>query len=129
MEPEHFRPSDVFGCRRFFALLANIDHTRSIASKMFYPVAKYQDRKFGHRTITHTLLFFFVLSLVEKVWSLDHIYTMIFLWAYGSHLIFDMLTLQERPCFIPSKRIRVSWPATRTSGSVPAASRRRALFS
>lgn len=92
----------------FFSLLADIDHTKSIVGKLFYPVAKWLDRKFGHRTITHSLLCYFVLSLtvglVEKVWSLDHIYTMIFVWAYGSHLIFDMLTLQGVPLFYPFKK-------------------------
>lgn len=92
----------------FFSLLADVDHTKSIAGKMFYPVAKWLDRKFGHRTITHSLLCYFVLSLgvglTERIWSDGNIYTMIFLWAYGSHLIFDMLTLQGVPLFYPFKK-------------------------
>lgn len=92
----------------FFSLLADVDHTKSIAGKLFYPLAKWLDRRFGHRTITHSLLCYFVLSfvvgLLEKIWSSGTIYTMIFLWAYGSHLIFDMLTLQGVPLFYPFKK-------------------------
>jgi len=33
----------------FSSLLPDIDHTKSIIGKMFYPLAKYLDTKFGHK--------------------------------------------------------------------------------
>src|SRR5690606_26210527 len=48
----------------FFAVLPDIDHTRSLIGKTFYPVAKFLDRKFGHRTITHSLLCYIALGII-----------------------------------------------------------------
>lgn len=91
----------------FFAVLPDIDHTRSLIGKSFYPVAKWLDRKFGHRTITHSLLCYIALGIIigviERTWLNSTDITKIFFWAYGSHLIFDMLTLQGIPLFYPFK--------------------------
>jgi inner membrane protein len=52
------------------SLLPDIDHTRSTIGKMVYPVARWLNRKYGHRTLTHGLPFMagFVLvcGLVER---------------------------------------------------------------
>lgn len=90
---------------------------------MFYPVAKYLDEKFGHRTTTHSLLCYFVLSLtvelLEKTRSEDNIYSRIFIWAYGSHLILDMLTAQGMLLFYPFKKIPCVSPGKQPKVSVP----------
>lgn len=92
----------------FFSLLPDIDHTRSIIGKPFYPIALYLDRKFGHRTITHSLLCYIVVGItvgmIERIWLNDTTITKIYYWAYGSHLIFDMLTVQGVPLFYPFKK-------------------------
>lgn len=92
----------------FFAVLADIDHTKSPIGKMFYPVAKYLDRNYGHRTITHSLLCYFILILltgiIENIISSKSIITAIAIWSYGSHLIFDMVTKQGVPLFYPFKK-------------------------
>src|SRR5690606_21555976 len=41
----------------FSSLLPDIDHSRSIIGKMFLPISRYLDRNFGHRTITHSIIF------------------------------------------------------------------------
>lgn len=96
------------GLAIFFSLLPDIDHTKSIVGKMFYPVAKFLDRRFGHRTITHSLLCYFglalVIGIVERTWLNTTIATSIFLWAYASHLILDMLTVQGVPLLYPFKK-------------------------
>lgn len=92
----------------FFSLLPDIDHTKSIIGKPFYPIAKYLDKKFGHRTITHSLLCYFMLALVigmiEATWFSSRIVTTIYLWSYASHLILDMLTVQGVPLLYPFKK-------------------------
>lgn len=89
----------------FFAVLPDIDHTKAPIGKMFYPLARYLDRKYGHRTITHSLLcyliLFFFIGLIEKTMSTATIITSIFLWSFGSHLIFDMVTKQGVPLLYP----------------------------
>ena len=92
----------------FFALLPDIDHTSSIIGKPFYPISKYLDRKFGHRTITHSLIVYIALIMVVKIFELiitgGNTITHIFIWAYASHLILDMLTVKGIPLFYPFKK-------------------------
>lgn len=95
----------------FSSLLPDVDHTKSIIGKMFYPLAKYLDTRFGHRTITHSLtalipLFIFFLflelNLINPYFErIGTDFSLIFLFAYLSHLILDMLTVQGIPMFYP----------------------------
>ena len=92
----------------FSSLLPDIDHTRSTIGKIFLPIAKYLDRNFGHRTITHSIIFVMVTYLIVYLFSaftfLDMNIPLIFIFAIISHLIFDMLTVQGVPLFYPFKR-------------------------
>jgi inner membrane protein len=91
----------------FASLLPDIDHSKSIIGKAFFPIAKWLDKRYGHRTITHSLAFFIVTSiivyLIEFHTPAEHIY-MIFSFALLSHLLFDMMTIQGIPLFYPFKR-------------------------
>jgi inner membrane protein len=90
------------------SLLPDIDHTKSIIGKAFYPIAKAINRKYGHRTITHSLIVW--LALVALVSAFQAAYfpsikvAQVFALAYGSHLIFDMMTIQGVPLFYPFKK-------------------------
>ena len=92
----------------FFSVLPDIDHTKSLIGKSFYPIAKWLDRKFGHRTITHSLACYIGLAILigsfERSYFNSNEISRIFLWAYGSHLIFDMMTIQGVPIFYPFKK-------------------------
>lgn len=95
----------------FSSLLPDIDHTKSMIGKLFYPVAKYLDIKFGHRTITHSLtaliplflfLLFIELNIINPIYNLKgYNYSLIFIFSYLSHLILDMLTVAGIPLFYP----------------------------
>ncbi len=91
-----------------FAVLPDIDHTKSPIGTLFYPIAKYLDKKHGHRTITHSLICYFLLIIlvgsIERIISDKRIITSIFIWSYGSHLILDMITKQGVPLFYPFKK-------------------------
>ena len=89
-----------------FSLLPDIDTTKSFIGKIFYPFAWIINRKFGHRTITHSLLFFALVWGI--IWVLKYIniiqdehFLKIALFALLSHLIFDMLTISGVPLFSP----------------------------
>ncbi len=98
----------------FSSLLPDIDHTKSIIGKVFYPISKYLDMKFGHRTITHSLtaliptflfLVFLELNFLNPYFKLEGLnYSLIFLFGYLSHLILDMLTIAGIPLFYPFLR-------------------------
>lgn len=88
--------------------LPDIDHTKSIIGKCFKPLSKWIDRKFGHRTITHSFLFLILIVLIsysfEKLFDLDHTYSLILFFAVFSHFILDMVTIQGIPLFYPFYR-------------------------
>jgi len=89
-------------------LLPDIDHTKSIIGKAFYPIAKVINRKYGHRTITHSLIV--LLALTAGISAFQSAYfpsikaAQVFGLAYASHLIFDMMTVQGVPLFYPFKK-------------------------
>jgi len=88
------------------ALIPDIDTTKSLIGKSLYPISKFIHRKFGHRTITHSLLFlilfyctFKVLIYFDLIQNKD--FLMIACFALISHLILDMFTLSGVPFFYP----------------------------
>ena len=90
----------------FFSLLPDIDTTKSWIGKMFYPVAWLIYHKFGHRTITHSALFFFAVwlllfSLVQFSIIPDPNCVKIALYSILGHYVFDMITVSGVPLFYP----------------------------
>lgn len=89
----------------FFSLLPDIDHTKSLIGKLFYPISRLISRKYGHRTITHSLFFYF--SVVFFLFSCSYFgffssdLSVIASFALLSHFILDMVTLQGIPLFFP----------------------------
>ena len=108
----------------FSSLLPDIDHTKSMMGKLFYPLAKYLDGKFGHRTITHSITFmipififflFMELNLINPYFERTGVdYSLIFFFAFLSHLILDMLTVQGIPLFYPFMKNPCVIPANPT---------------
>lgn len=90
------------------SLLPDVDHTRSLIGKAAYPLARWLNRRFGHRTITHGLPCMMGVTLasgiVEKTFFGHTDITAILLLGYFSHLIFDMCTLQGVPLLYPFSR-------------------------
>ena len=90
------------------SLLPDIDHTRSIIGKVFYPLAKFLQRHYGHRTITHSLIALITTTLTTNLIQQNYCpeipITLVFGVAYASHLVLDMVTLQGVPLLYPFKR-------------------------
>lgn len=90
----------ILGC-----LLPDIDHTKSLIGKLFFPFAKYLSIKFGHRTITHSIFFLVTIVLIsvftDKIFFENYNITIILFFSIFSHLLFDMLTIQGIPLFYP----------------------------
>ena len=106
------------------SLLPDIDHTKSLIGKFFYPISKPLNRRYGHRTITHSLIFLITTSALlaafqSAFFPTFHV-TLLYSLAVSSHLLFDMMTVQgvplfypfmKNPCVIPGdprKRLRTS---------------------
>ncbi len=92
-----------------FSVLPDIDHNKSLIGKVFRPISGYLSTRYGHRTITHSLVFYlsvvFLVASLDKLLRPDFTYTLIAALALASHLIFDMCTVQGIPLMYPfSKR-------------------------
>ena len=87
----------------FCSLLPDVDHVSSTIGKVFYPVAKYLQSRYGHRTITHSI-FCFVGFLVLFMFALPREYFVCCSYAFGSHLLFDMCTRSGVPLLYPFSR-------------------------
>jgi len=87
------------------SLLPDVDHTKSIIGKAFYPISKWLSVNYGHRTITHSIFFLIsicILSLfLERNFSDNYSISIILFFSVFSHLLFDMVTLQGIPLFYP----------------------------
>jgi len=89
----------------FASLLPDIDHPKSIIGRIFKPISKLINRKYGHRTITHSLIV--LVALVALISGFQSVYfpdipvATVFGLAYGGHLILDMVTVQGCPLFYP----------------------------
>lgn len=103
-----FARPELLAATAFFSILPDIDHLKSPIGKAFYPVAKWLDRKYGHRTITHSLAVYvpgiFIVMFIENAIGRGTSYTLVFAFAYFSHLLFDMMTRQGVPLFYPWKK-------------------------
>lgn len=92
-----------------FSLLPDVDHTRSTIGKAAFPVARWISRRYGHRTITHSLFFYLAALLLVKLvtlgFQLSEAWFTVTAYALGSHFIFDACTKQGIPLLYPfSKR-------------------------
>lgn len=100
-----FESKYTIGLTVFACILPDIDHTKSLIGKLFFPLSKYLSVRFGHRTITHSLIVFlplvFLVHFLEKFYLNTSEYYLIFLFGYLSHLILDMITIQGIPLFYP----------------------------
>lgn len=105
----------------FGSILPDIDHTKSIIGKFVFPIARYLDRNFGHRTITHSLTFFIPIIIISIFLELNFInpyfersgltYSMIFGLSIFSHFILDMSTIAGIPLFWPLMKNPCVFPA------------------
>jgi len=92
------------------ALLPDIDHPESLVGRVFLPVSKYIQRRYGHRTVTHSIFAVLAVSL-----SLSPLLLMgVFLhsgkfpeWyaslvlAYSSHIFIDLFNKSGVRLFAP----------------------------
>lgn len=111
------------------AILPDIDYPTSVIGKMFFPISSRMERRFGHRTFTHSLigwaaataLFALIIAFISVVpqvfrqgefsfgmtnwvWSqLPARWLAAFSISYFSHLILDMFNKRGSQIFWPNK--------------------------
>lgn len=85
-------------CTIICSLLPDIDNPVSPLGRITKPLSKWINRKWGHRTITHTLWALFAVMGFAWVVGLPWLICGL---AYFSHLLFDMMTVQAVPLLFP----------------------------
>ena len=99
----------ALSCAGVGALLPDVDTPNSRAGWCVYPLASFLERRFGHRTITHSFVgtAIFAALCAPLLWW-PHLAP--FYWAlligYGSHLLADAATKSGVPLAWPNRR---SW--------------------
>lgn len=100
-----FSDAGFFGLTILGSVLPDIDHTKSPIGKLFWPLSRYIDTRFGHRTITHSLLFLLCFSLfsyaMQRLFCPTYPIALILFFSAFSHLVLDMITISGIPLFYP----------------------------
>ena len=90
------------------SLLPDIDTTTSGTGRFVKPVSRLIETKFGHRTLTHSLLFTVLFSVIW--WPLSPSLAAAFFWGILSHLLLDTLNVNGVPLLWPSRLMFWFWP-------------------
>ena len=98
----------------FASILPDIDHTKSLIGKVFFPISRYINRKWGHRTITHSLMFLVLMTMIANLVFMDGDMVTLFGIGYVSHLFLDMITIQGVPLFYPFMKNSFVLPGDRS---------------
>lgn len=87
------------------SVFPDIDHPSSLMGRLVLPISWLINKTFGHRTITHSVLGFGLISYIAFTWmgNLSPMW-LGFVLGYISHLLGDMLTIQGCPLLWPHKR-------------------------
>jgi len=85
--------------------LPDIDLPKSTIGRTFKPISLYINRRWGHRTITHSFITLLILTLLlailENQITDKNTLSLIFFYAYLSHLLLDMVTIMGVPLLYP----------------------------
>ncbi|MDI6810871.1 MAG: metal-dependent hydrolase [archaeon] len=87
------------------AILPDIDHPRSALGILFFPVSRWINRKYGHRTVTHSLKFLGAVSLAATpLIFLDWMLWLAVPLGIFAHLMSDGMTVSGVPLLYPDPR-------------------------
>jgi inner membrane protein len=97
------------------SLLPDIDYPKSWIGRVFFFASGWLERRFGHRTVTHSALgcvFFALLSLPLLIFSKEIYYLL--LAGYFSHVVLDMFNKNGVPFFWPLREYIFVIPGRRS---------------
>ena len=94
------------------SLLPDIDHSKSMIGRTLIPISLLLNAAFGHRTITHSLLGFFIAIVLAyfitaTLWLPAAVY-IAFIVGYTSHILADMLNDAGVALLYPFEKRRYS---------------------
>lgn len=91
----------VGGCS---SLLPDIDHTESIIGRLLLPISKAINERFGHRTITHSLIGVLIVAAISAaIFTANQQVAVAFFVGYLSAIVGDMMTKSGVKLFWPDQ--------------------------
>lgn len=111
-----YDPFVLAGASVFGALLPDICHTGSKIGRTFPIVSKMVNHLFGHRSLTHSLLFLLLMAFVMYKYIPNESITVGILIGMISHYVLDMFTKKGIKLLFPLN-IMVRFPITTRTGS------------
>jgi len=95
----------------FAAVLPDIDTAASIIGKMFPFISKPLERRFGHRTLTHSLMMIIIIAVAGiPIYILKQDIYICSLIAYASHPLLDTATVNGVKLFYPFSKVKCIFP-------------------
>jgi len=84
-------------------LLPDIDQPQSALGMLFFPISRYINSKYGHRTVTHCLRFVLIMSVAALPLNfLDFLYWLAVPVGIFAHLMSDGMTVSGVPLLYPN---------------------------
>lgn len=107
----------IIGTTGVFSIFPDICHSGSKVGKEFKLLSRLINFFFGHRTITHSLLFMAVIAVVMTLLNIELTYIICALIGISSHIVLDMMTPRGVALFFPID-MKVTMPVTFKTGGV-----------
>lgn len=107
----------LIGTTALFSLFPDICHTRSIMGRKLFPISAIIRIFFGHRTLTHSLIFIGITVVMLLLLHIQWPYLVAAAMGMLSHIVLDMLTKQGVTLFFPIEK-KISFPITFKTGGV-----------
>lgn len=97
----------IIGTTALFSIIPDICHAGSKLGRKIWPISILIRLLFGHRTVTHSIFFVILTSVLLYVLQVEKIYIFSAIFGVLSHLFLDMLTPSGVTLFFPwQKKIR-----------------------
>lgn len=101
---------EIVAFAAFGGILPDIDSPVSAIGRFFWPVSSFLDKRFGHRTVTHSFIGTLIIALLfAPLYYYFPNYYYAFIIGYVSHLIIDTFNIQGPLLFWPSNLRCVAW--------------------
>ncbi|MCU7557745.1 metal-dependent hydrolase [Macrococcus capreoli] len=107
----------ILGTTALFSIVPDICHAGSKLGKKIWPISTLIALIFGHRTLTHSIFFMAITSIILIILDVNPIYITCAILGILSHLLLDMLTPRGVTLFFPIDK-KVVFPFTFKTGGV-----------
>lgn len=107
----------IVGTTAMFSLLPDICHTGSKVGRKFFPISLIIRLFFGHRTLTHSLIFIAMTAVVLTLLNIQLTYIICACLGIISHILLDMMTPRGVALFFPLE-LKITMPMTVKTGGV-----------